>query len=116
MEECVPLTVAELEALFLAGEADRSERKRNANDMDRIREACCGFANDLPNHRLPGVVFVGFEDDGACAQLAIDDELLRRLAATRDDGTITPLPSLEVRRVVIQGCEIAAVITEPSDN
>ena len=65
----------QLEALVRAGEADRIEYKRNASDMDRLREAICAFANDLPDRRLPGVVFVGLEDDGACAGLPISDAL-----------------------------------------
>ena len=104
------LTDAELEALFIAGEADRTERKRNADDLVRIRQAVCAFANDLPNHRQPGVVYVGFEDDGSCSNLPIDDDLLKRLATMRDDGSITPFPTIEVRRATIQGCEVAVAI------
>src|SRR6516225_5047969 len=76
----MPLTDDELEALLLQCESDRTERKRNASDMDRIREAVCAFANDLPDHRAPGVVYVGVEDVGTCSNLAIDDDLLRASA------------------------------------
>jgi ATP-dependent DNA helicase RecG len=80
----------ELAALLRSGESDGVERKRNAAELDRIREAVCAFANDLPDRRQAGVLFVGVEDDGSCAGLAISDELLRTLAQLRDDGGLTP--------------------------
>ena len=110
------LTDRELEDLLRSGESDSVERKRNASDLDRIREAVCGFANDLPDHRRPGVVFVGIEDDGSCADIAIDDVLLRQLGQIRDDGGITPFPSMQVRRVVVSGCPTAVIVVHPSEN
>lgn len=110
------LTAQELEDLLLTGESDRAERKRNASDPDRIREAICAFANDMPDRRQPGVVFVGVEDDGTCADLPIDDDLLRNLAQIRDDGGLTPFPSMEVRTANISGCEVAIIIVQPSEN
>jgi ATP-dependent DNA helicase RecG len=110
------LSDAELDDHLLRGEADRAERKRNSLDADRIREAICAFANDLPDHRQPGVVYVGVEDDGACANLAVDDQLLRGLSQLRDDGAITPFPTMEVRQLTIRGCQMAVVIVHPSEN
>jgi ATP-dependent DNA helicase RecG len=66
---------AELEALLFDVEADRVERKASLANTDRIREAICAFANDLPDHREPGVVFVGANDDGSCTELPITDQL-----------------------------------------
>jgi ATP-dependent DNA helicase RecG len=43
------LTDDDLATLLRSGESDRAERKRNAADLDRIREAICAFANDLPD-------------------------------------------------------------------
>jgi ATP-dependent DNA helicase RecG len=77
----------ELEALLKDMESDRVERKASVADRDRLREAICAFANDLPDHRLPGVLFVGVNDDGTCANLPITDELLR----PRSDIPTTPL-------------------------
>jgi ATP-dependent DNA helicase RecG len=110
------LTDDELEALLLTGESDRTERKRNASDLDRIREAVCAFANDLPDRREPGVVFVGIEDNGNCAHLAINDALLKDLGQIRDDGNLTPFPTMEVRRAHVTDCLIAVVIVQPSEN
>lgn len=108
------LNDAELERLLLDPESDRVERKRNAADLDDIREAVCAFANDLPDHRLPGVVFVGIEDDGVCAELQINDGLMRLLAQLRDDGAITPFPSLTVVQRTLNGCEVVVLVVEPA--
>jgi len=110
------LSEADLEHLLLHGESDRVERKRNTSNLDRVREAICAFANDLPDRREPGVVFVGVEDDGRCANLGIDDELLKSLAQIRDDGSLTTFPNMEVRSLVVSGCQLAVVIVQPSDN
>ena len=107
-------TQAELEALMRELESDRAERKRSAADRSGIRRNLCAFANDLPGRGAPGVIFIGVEDDGRCAGLPIDDRLLRELAAMRDDGNILPLPSMVVEKLRIDGCDVAAVVVQPS--
>jgi ATP-dependent DNA helicase RecG len=104
----------ELEALLNDMESDRVERKASAADGGKIRQAICAFANDLPNHKNPGVVFVGANDDGSCANLKVTDQLLRTLADMRSDGNILPFPTLTVQKRVLHGCEMAVVIVEPS--
>ena len=104
----------ELGALLADQESDRVERKESLADANRIREAICAFANDLPGHGRPGVVFVGAKDDGSCAGLRITDELLLTLASIRSDGNIHPFPSIIVQKRVLRACEMAVVIVEPS--
>ncbi len=53
------LTVSELESLLGDLESDRVERKESVSDNNKIRQAICAFANDLPDHQQPGVVFIG---------------------------------------------------------
>ncbi|MBE7451578.1 MAG: putative DNA binding domain-containing protein [Kofleriaceae bacterium] len=106
----------ELERLALDLESDRVERKAIAGShLDQIRQAVCAFANDLPDHRAPGVIINGLRDDGSCAGLMIDDAMLLRLAAVRDDGQIAPIPSLVVQPRTIAGCKVAVLIVQPSD-
>jgi ATP-dependent DNA helicase RecG len=112
----MPLTDDELRTLIATGEQDRFERKSSLSDVDKVREAVCAFANDMPDHRAPGVIYIGLKDDGSCANTPIDDELLKTLGGIRDDGKITPFPNMIVRPVAIQGCSVAVVIVEPSDN
>ena len=40
-------------------ELDRTERKASLADPDRMARRFCAFANDLPAHERPGVLFVG---------------------------------------------------------
>ena len=56
----------ELEAMMVDLESDRVERKESlqGDSPARVREAVCAFANDLPDHRRAGVVFVGADDEG----------------------------------------------------
>lgn len=105
----------QLSILLKDMESDRVERKASASDGDKIRQAICAFANDLPDHRKPGVIFVGVTDDGACANLRITDELLRSLADMRSDGNITPFPAMTVRKEPFGKCEMAVVVVSPSD-
>ena len=104
----------ELEALMSDLESDLVERKESAADGKKIRRNICAFANDLPGNGRPGVVLVGVRDDGACASLPINDELLTKLANIRGDGDILPLPSMTVQRRVLRGCEVAVLSVEPS--
>ena len=69
----------------------------------KIRQAVCAFANDLPDHQRPGVVFVGASDAGAPVGLEITDELLLQLADVKTDGNIVPPPTLTVDRHVLLG-------------
>jgi ATP-dependent DNA helicase RecG len=104
----------ELAQLVTALESDLVERKRSAADRSGIRRNICAFANDLPGHGRPGVVFVGVEDDGRCAGLSVTDEMLRVLAQMGRDGNILPLPSMVVEKRLLAGCEVAVLIIQPS--
>ena len=75
----------ELEAMLSDLESDLAERKEsfNGDAPTNVREAVCAFANDLPDHRRAGVVFVGARDDGSPADLSITDELLLQLQTSR---------------------------------
>ncbi len=107
---------SELEALLADLESDRVERKQSATgDRDKICQAICAFANDLPNHRRPGGVFIGVSDNGKCINLSITDQLLLTLAHLRSDGNILPLPAMTVQKRTLNGCELAVIFVQPSD-
>lgn len=109
---------AELAAMVMDLESDLVERKESVSSSaaDKILRSICAFANDLPGHRVPGVIFVGVADDGSCAGLTINDDLLKRLADMRDHGQLLPRPSMDVQRRVLDGCEVAAVIVQPESH
>lgn len=104
----------EILALVSDLESDRVERKASLSDTDRICEAICAFANDLPGHRAPGIVAIGLDDRSRPTGLRVDDDLLLRLAQMRDNGSIYPFPSMTVSRIVLDGGDVAAVVVEPS--
>ena len=106
---------SQLETLLKDIESDRVERKASTSDRGKLRQAICAFANDLPNHQQPGVLFIGVNDDGSCANLSITDQLLLTLSNMRSDGNILPFPAITVQKRTLAGCELAAVIVEPSD-
>ena len=110
-------TETQLENFLGDTESDRVERKRSFKGETRTkaREAVCAFANDLPNHKQPGVLFVGAEDNGSPSNEPITDGLLRSLADMKTDGNILPLPVLSVEKRVLKGAEMAVVTVMPSD-
>lgn len=113
----MPLSDAELLALLDMPESDRAERKRAwAGDVpEKVRQAVCAFANDLPGHRQPGVVFIGANDDGTPHAITIDDRLLLTLSDIKTDGKTVPPPSLTVEQRVLKGSPMAVVTVWPAD-
>ena len=104
----------ELATLLRDLESETVERKRSRMDRTGIRRNICAFANNLAGGENPGVIFVGVEDDGTCAGIDVDDQLLRLLAQMRSDGAILPFPRMTVEKKVLDGCELAVVTVQPS--
>lgn len=114
-------TIAELNDLLADIENDLSERKESlaSSAKDKVGQAICAYANDLPNHRAAGVVFVGANDKGNIVSTPITDRLLLDLAAFRSDGNILPLPQITVRKLELTGAngtrgDVAVMEVEPS--
>ncbi len=95
-------------------ESDRVERKQSP-EPERMRQAVCAFANDLPGRQAPGVLFIGVTDAGEPTGLPITDKLLMTLSDMRSDGNILPVPTLTVQKVVLRGVAVAVVEVYPSD-
>lgn len=113
-----PYTDAELEAMLADLESDRVERKQSfkGEAPTTVREAVCAFANDLPGHGMPGVVFIGACDDGApLPGFEVTDELLRQLADIKTDGNIVPPPTLLVEKRRLAGADLAVITVWPCD-
>ena len=101
-------------------ESDRVEFKESllGDGPTKVREAICSFANDLPDHRKSGVVFVGARNDGTVVGLQVTDtdRLLQQLGDMKTDGNILPPPSLTVEKRTLFGREVAIVTVQPSDS
>ena len=111
-------TEEELLQIIAAGEADRVEFKESLSGdaATRIREAICAFANDLPDHGKPGLVFVGVRDNKTIGDISVTNQLLQQLADMKTDGNIVPPPSLTVEKRVLQGKEVALITVQPSNS
>ena len=111
-------TDEQLLELISSGESDCTEFKEalSGSAAELIREAICAFANDLPDHRQPGVVFVGVRNDGTIMGIDITDRLLISLANMKTDGNIVPPPSMTVENRTLNGKAVAVVAVQPSDS
>ena len=109
------MTNDELEQLLDDIESDRVERKESLTDGDKIRQAICAFANDLPGHSKPGVLFIGVNDKGTPVGLAITDQILQNLASMRGDGNILPFPAMTVQKCRLKDQNVAVVLVQPAD-
>lgn len=113
-----PMTDQELIALLDDLESDRVERKRAwaGSAPESVPKAVCAFANDLPNHNAPGVVFIGAEDNGSPANITVTDQTLLTLANLKTDGRIVPPPTLVVEKRHLKGADMAVITVQPADS
>lgn len=107
------LTDGELARIAAGLESDRFERRRSL-DRRSLRRNLCAFANDLPGRGEAGLLLIGVEPDGRCANTVIDDELLRAIASAGNDGNFLPTPSFVVEKRRLADGEVAAVFVEPA--
>jgi len=113
----VAKSTEELIRLLVELETDQVERKeslRSGDAKDRVCQAICAYANDLPDHRSSGVIFIGATDDGRPSGLRIDDRLLLDLADLRSQGRILPPPIMHVAKFEVDGQSVAVIEVEPS--
>ena len=107
-------TKQELDRMRFDLESDLVERKASIGDRRSIRRNICAFANDLPEHGRPGVILIGVKDDGSCASLSVDDQMMQTLAQMRNDGNILPPPSMTIEKIRLDDCDVIVVTVEPS--
>ena len=110
------ITKEEILVLLKDIENERVERTISTTNTDKFAMAVCAFANDLPNKRLPGYLFIGAFDNGSLNGLKVTDELLRNLAGLRSDGNIQPTPALMVEKVSFPDGDLAVIEVQPSKN
>ena len=95
-------------------ETYRVEKTISTTNMDKFCEAICAFANDLPDSRKKGYLFIGVNDDGTLSGLKVDDGLLKKIAAIRSDGNILPLPTMSVERFEFPDGDLLVAEVSPS--
>ena len=99
----------QLKQLLSDLESDRVERTVSTSKTDKFAEAVCAFANDFPNHSLPGYLLIGVYNNGMPSRLKVTDDILKNLAALRSDGNIQPMPALTVGKYTLGGGDVAVV-------
>ncbi len=109
------LSIEELAQLISDMESDRVERTTSTSDTDKFSKAICAFANDLPQHQLPGYLLIGVKDDGTLSGLHVSDQLLQNLGDLRSAGNILPIPVLAVVKFSLPEGDVAVVEVQPSD-
>ena len=109
------LTLSEVEKLLMTTETFRVERTISTSDTDKFCEAICSFANDMPDSRAKGYLFVGVYDDGRRAGLRVTDKLLKDISSIRSDGNILPMPVMNVSTVTFPDGDVVIVEVEPSN-
>jgi len=67
------LTQENFQSLLTDIESDRIERTTATNHTDKFAQAVCAFANDYPNHRKPGYLLIGVDDNGMPSGLKVTD-------------------------------------------
>ena len=108
------MNTGEIRALLNDIESDRVERTISTTNTDKFGQAICAFANDLPDYRQAGYLFLGVEDDGTVKGIDVTDDLLKNVAAIRTDGNIQPQPSMTVEKVAMPEGDIVMVRVEPA--
>ena len=73
------LTEAELRKMLTDLESETVERTRAFDKADKMGQAISAFANDLGEHKKPGYLLLGVENDGRISGKRIDDEQLTSL-------------------------------------
>lgn len=109
------LNQEELLELMKDLESDRVERTVSFRE-DKLGPAICAFANDLANHKKPGYILLGVNDDGQIAGMNIGDEELQKIGNVRSNGNIQPLPFMVVSEVFqLQEGDVVVVEVHPAD-
>ena len=79
-------------------ESDRIERTISTTNTDKFGQAICAFANDLPNHNLPGYLIIGADDKMG-----------------KVNGKLQPQVSMTVEKVALPEGDVAVVTVQPCE-
>ena len=82
---------------------------------DKLCPAVCALANDFPNHKSPGYILLGVNDDGKIAGLKWTDADLQKVGSVKTNGNVLPQPSLTLSSVFsFPEGEVVVVEVKPS--
>ncbi|MFQ3574931.1 MAG: ATP-binding protein [Cytophagales bacterium] len=92
------ITEEKVKALLTDMESDLIERTISIKE-NKLGPAVCALSNDFPNHKKPGYILLGVNDDGSLAGMTWTDEDLQAIGNVKSNGNVLPQPSLVVSPV-----------------
>ena len=108
------ITINKVNSLLTDMESDSIERTISVKE-EKLGPAVCALANDFPNHKQPGYILLGVNDDGSIAGMQWADEELQKIGGVKTNGNVLPQPSTVVSEVFkISGGEIVVIEVKPS--
>jgi len=104
----------EVRELLADLESDLIERTISIKE-DKLGPAVCALSNDFPNHRQPGYILLGVNDDGSLAGMTWPDDKLQSIGGVKTNGNVLPQPSIIVSQVFrFPEGEVVVVQVNPS--
>jgi ATP-dependent DNA helicase RecG len=108
------ITVEKAKELIANIESDWIERTISIRE-DKLGPAICAYSNDFPNHKHPGYILLGVNDNGKLAGMTWTDEQLQTIGNIKTNGKVLPQPSLVVSSVFkFPDGEVVIIEVKPS--
>lgn len=96
-------------------ESDWIERTISIKE-EKLGPAVCALSNDFPNHKHPGYILLGVNDDGRIAGMTWSDQELQAIGGVKTNGNVLPPPSLVVSPVFrFADGEVVVIEVKPSN-
>jgi ATP-dependent DNA helicase RecG len=92
------VTFKDVEVLIADMESNYIERTISVRE-DKLGPAVCALSNDFPNHKRPGYILLGVDDDGRIAGCKWTDDELKKIGSVKTNGNVLPQPSMTVSEV-----------------
>lgn len=92
------ITEAKVKELIANVESDWIERTISIRE-DKLGPAICAYSNDFPNHKHPGYILLGVNDNGQIAGINWTDEQLQTIGNIKSNGKVLPQPSIVISSV-----------------
>ena len=108
------IVLEEVKKLITDMESSFIERTISVRE-DKLGPVVCALSNDFPNHRKPGYILLGVDDDGRIAGCKWTDEDLQKIGNIKTNGNVLPQPSITVSDVFrFPDGEIVVIEVTPS--
>lgn len=108
------ITEEKVKELLADLESDLIERTISVKE-NKLGPAVCALSNDFPNHKQPGYILLGVNDDGTLAGMKWTDDELQTIGGVKSNGNVLPQPSLIVSPVFkFPDGEVVVVQVTPS--